>query len=147
MASRWRPWVLKPCLGRYLYVKASENRALNEWLEASSGDLCCSMASARTPMDDHIKVFHKSNECFSVTSFTLAYSLSVLLYLSAISIMWIFKYLILALDITQGSEIKIYILVQVRLRSTTHLKFDLTRVWTHDLQIMTVNCMSLRHPF
>ena len=33
---------------------------------------------------------------------------------------------------------------EVRLRSTTHSKLDLTRVWIHDLQIITVPFMSLR---
>ena len=33
----------------------------------------------------------------------------------------------------------------VLLLSSTHLTFDLTGVRTHDLQIMTVRFMSLRH--
>ena len=40
----------------------------------------------------------------------------------------------------------LYVLVQVRLRTEilSTPKFDLTTVQNHDLQIMTVHCMSLR---
>ena len=41
----------------------------------------------------------------------------------------------------------IQILIQVRLRtSTKHPKFDLTRIRTHDLQIMAVHFISLKTP-